>query len=32
LDRGKRLRAAGNAVVPDVAEWIGWLVREVAGL
>lgn len=28
LDRTKRLRGCGNAVVPDIAEWVGRLICE----
>lgn len=31
VDHGRRLRACGNAVVPDVAEWVGGLVLNAIG-
>lgn len=31
-DRTKRLSRLGNAVVPDCAEWFGWLIRRHAGV
>lgn len=32
LDRNERIKSLGNAVVPQCAEVIGWVVRELAGL
>lgn len=31
MNRTKRLSRLGNAVVPQIAEHIGWLIREHAG-